>query len=415
MFPPPNMATEATDAAHQPAHTSPGSGSELNIANWQYPQNVKRSFQNIARIHPTVKVSRGDGPIVKLHLAEEKMGKLEVAKANFTDPALTVRGVMHATNTDAVLIMHNGRILWEKYYNTMTSLTDHLLMSVSKTLVGTLAGVLIDAGVIDPEQEVTAYVPALATSGYAGARVRDILDMRSGIKFSEEYLDPGAEVRLLEEAIGWAPPLGRVGPIGMYEFLRTLQAKSAHGGAFEYRSCETDVLGWVIESAGGAPLQELLSDHVWSKIGAQQDLVMGVDQFGTGMFDGGLNATLRDLARFGHIYVNGGRALTGKQVVSEKWLADTFTVDPLQQQAFAQSPSDNLMPGGRYRNQIWFPNPATNAAVALGIHGQMIYMDPATKLVAVKLSSWPLPQDASKLFPTIRAFEAVSGYLASKQ
>ncbi|MGQ3383745.1 serine hydrolase domain-containing protein [Glutamicibacter sp. TV12E] len=410
------MATEATDAAApQSANASGNSSTALNIATWQYPQNIKRSFQNIARIHPTVKVSRGDGPIVKLHLAEEKMGKLEVAKASITDPALTVRGVMHATNTDAVLIMHNGRILWEKYYNTMTSLTDHLLMSVSKTLVGTLAGALIDAGRLDPEQEVTTYVPALATSGYAGARVRDILDMRSGIKFSEEYLDPGAEVRLLEEAIGWAPAHGTVGPIGMYEFLRTLQAKSAHGGAFEYRSCETDVLGWVLESAGGAPMQELLSESIWSKIGAQQDLVMGVDQFGTGMFDGGFNATLRDLARFGHVYVNGGRALTGKQVVSENWLADTFTADPLQQQAFALSPTDNMMPGGRYRNQIWFPNPATNAAVALGIHGQMIYMDPATKLVAVKLSSWPLPQDASKLFPTIRAFEAVSNYLATHE
>jgi hypothetical protein len=161
-------------------------------------------------------------------------------------------------------------------------------------------------------------------------------------------------------------------------------------------------------------MQELLSKYIWSKIGAQQDLVMGVDQFGTGMFDGGFNACLRDLARFGHMYVNGGRALTGKQVLSEDWVAQTFGADPLLAQAFAQSPGDNMMPGGRYRNQIWFPNPATNAAVALGIHGQMIYMDPATKMVAVKLSSWPLPQDASKLFPTIRAFEAVSAYLATK-
>jgi CubicO group peptidase (beta-lactamase class C family) len=409
------MATEATDAAGTTAaRTAPTASNALNIATWQYPQNIKRSFQNIARIHPTIKVSRGDGPIVKLHLAEEKLGKLEVAKASITDPALTVRGVMHATNTDAVLVMHNGRILWEKYNNTMTSLTDHLLMSVSKTLVGSVAGALCDAGLLDIECPVDSYVPALARSGYAGARVRDLLDMRSGIKFSEEYLDPTAEVRLMEEAIGWAPARGAIGPIGMYEFLLTLQAKGPHGGPFEYRSCETDALGWVLESAGGAPMQELLSKYIWSKIGAQQDLVMGVDQFGTGMFDGGFNACLRDLARFGHMYVNGGRALTGKQVLSEDWVAQTFGADPLLAQAFAQSPGDNMMPGGRYRNQIWFPNPATNAAVALGIHGQMIYMDPATKMVAVKLSSWPLPQDASKLFPTIRAFEAVSAYLATK-
>ncbi|UTM46315.1 serine hydrolase domain-containing protein [Glutamicibacter mysorens] len=410
------MATEATDAAgHMAANLAGPPSKALNIATWQYPQNIKRSFQNIARIHPTVKVSRGDGPIVRLHLAEEKLGKLEVAKASITDPALTVRGVMHATNTDAVLVMHNGRILWEKYYNTMTSLTDHLLMSVSKTLVGSLAGALVDAGKLDTEQTVTTYVPALERSGYAGARVRDLLDMRSGIRFSEEYLDPQAEVRQLEEAIGWAPQRGGIGPIGMYEFLLTLEAKGPHGSVFEYRSCETDALGWVLEAAGGAPMQELLSDYVWSKLGAQQDLVMGVDQFGTGMFDGGFNACLRDLARFGHLYVNGGRALTGKQVLSEEWIADTFIDDPALVQAFAQSPGDNMMPGGHYRNQIWFPNPATGAAVALGIHGQMIYMDPATKLVAVKLSSWPLPQDASKLFPTIRAFEAISAHLAERK
>ncbi|MGP7814648.1 serine hydrolase domain-containing protein [Glutamicibacter soli] len=392
-----------------PARPEPAGA--LSIANWQAPQNVKRSFQNIARIHPTVRVSRGDGPIVKLPLAEEKLGKLEVAKSSFTDPALTVRGVIHATNTDAVLVIHNGRILWEKYYNTMTAQSDHLLMSVSKTLVGTLAGALADAGLLDVSRQVCSYVPSLARSGYAGASVRDILDMRSGIQFSEEYLDPNAEVRLLEEAIGWAPERGSIGPVGMYDFLLTLKAKGPHGGPFEYRSCETDVLGWVCEAAGGAPMQQLLSEYVWSKLGAQQDLLMGVDQFGTGMFDGGFNTTLRDLARFGHLYVNGGRALTGKAVLSPAWIEDTFRQSDELFQAFAQSPGENLMPGGRYRNQIWFPNPATNAAVALGIHGQMIYMDPAVKLVAVKLSSWPLPQDASKLFPTLRAFEAVARHL----
>ncbi|WP_368733671.1 serine hydrolase domain-containing protein [Glutamicibacter soli] len=388
--------------------TAPGS---LNIANWQYPENIRRSFQNIAKIHPTARVSRGNEPIVRLHISQARLGNLEVPKASYTDPSLTVRGVIHATDTDAVLVVHNGRILWEKYNNTMTAQTDHLLMSVSKTVVGTLAGALSDAGLLNVDELASTYVAELANSGYASATVRNILDMRSGIKFSEEYLDPNAEVRLLEEAIGWAPARGAVGPIGMYDYLLTLQAKGPHGGPFEYRSCETDVLGWILEAAGGGSMQQLLSEYVWSKIGAQQDLVMGVDQYGTGMYDGGFNATLRDLARLGHVYVNGGRALNGKQVISPEWISDTFSQDPEQFEAFANSPGDNMMPGGRYRNQIWFPNPQTNAAVALGIHGQMIYMDPATKLVIVKLSSWPLPQDPSKLFPTLRAFEAISQHL----
>ena len=388
------------------------SGAPFTIADWQYPANIQQSFQHIADFLPTTRVSRGDEGIAKLHLAEQDFGELEVAKATATDPALSVRGVINSTNTDAILIMRDGRILAEKYYNTMTTLTDHLLMSMSKTIVGTTAAALVDAGLLDTAKLVTDYVPELAASGYAGATVQHILDMRSGIKFSEEYLDPGAEVRLLEEAIGWAPASGAVGPLGMYGYLQTLAAKGPHGGAFEYRSCETDVLGWVVERAGKAPFAQLLSQYVWSKIGAQQDLVMGTDQTGTPMYDGGFNATLRDLARFGHLYVNGGVSLTGQQVIAENWVKDTFTPTTELSEAFAASPGDNMMPGGRYHNQLWFPYPNSNVALALGIHGQMIYMNPVNKMVCVKLSSWPLPQDASKLFPTIRAFDAIANHLA---
>ncbi|WP_404286852.1 serine hydrolase domain-containing protein [Glutamicibacter arilaitensis] len=388
--------------------------SELTIANWQYPENIQISFQNIAEFLPTTKVSRGDDAIAKLPFTEMEIGELEVAKVSAADPSMTVRGVINSTNTDGLLVMRNGRVLVEKYYNTMTSLTDHLLMSMSKTVVGTVAGALVNAEKLDVDALVTDYVPSLERSGYAGATVRHLLDMRSGIQFSEEYLDPKAEVRMLEEAIGWTPPSGAIGPIGMYDYLLTLKAKTEHGGPFEYRSCETDVLGWVLEAAGGARMAQLLSEYVWAKIGAQQDLVMGTDQFGTGMYDGGFNATLRDLARLGHLYVNDGVALTGQKVFDPDWIRDTFTATEDQLKAFADSPGDNMMPGGHYRNQIWFPYPKSNVALALGIHGQMIYMNPATKMVCVKLSSWPLPQDASKLFPTIRAFDAIANHLAEQ-
>ncbi|HJX78035.1 serine hydrolase domain-containing protein [Glutamicibacter sp.] len=387
---------------------------ELTIANWQYPENIQVSFQNIAEFLPTTKVSRGDESITKLPFTEMEIGDLEVAKGSATDPSLTVRGVINSTNTDGLLIMRKGKVMVEKYYNTMTSLTDHLLMSMSKTVVGTVAAALVSAEKLDVDKLVTDYVPALERSGYAGATVRHLLDMRSGIQFSEEYLDPEAEVRMLEEAIGWTPPSGAIGPIGMYDYLLTLKAKTSHGGAFEYRSCETDVLGWVLEAAGGARMHQLISEYVWAKIGAQQDLVMGTDQFGTGMFDGGFNATLRDLARFGHLYINDGVSLSGQRVFDPSWITDTFDSTEDQLKAFADSPGDNMMPGGRYRNQIWFPYPNSNVALALGIHGQMIYMNPATKMIGVKLSSWPYPQDASKLFPTIRAFDAIANHLAQQ-
>lgn len=387
----------------------------VTVENWQHPENLAWSFQNLTEVLPTARVSRGGEPIAKLHLVPMDLGRIELLKNNENEPSLTVRSVIQATNTDGWLVMHQGKMLVEEYFGSMTSVTDHLLMSVSKTLVGTVAGILCGQGKLQVDRPVTDYVPQLEASGYAGATVRHLLDMRSGIKFSEEYLDQQAEVRLLEQAIGWAvrDEQNQNPAHGMYEYLATLQAKAPHGGPFEYRSCETDVLGWVCEAAGGQPMQQLLSDLVWSRIGAQQDLVMGTDQLGTGMFDGGFNATLRDLARFGQIYVNGGTALNGNNVLDEAWIQDTFTGAADSRQAFEDSPGDNRMPGGMYRNQIWFPYPGSDVALALGIHGQMIYMNPNTATVGVKLSSWPYPQDPGKLFPTIRAFDAIANHLAA--
>jgi CubicO group peptidase (beta-lactamase class C family) len=198
----------------------------------------------------------------------------------------------------------------------------------------------------------------------------------------------------------------------MYDFLVTLQQKSPHGGPFEYRSCETDVLGWICEAAGGLRMPELMSQLLWSRLGARTDATIGVDSVGTGMFDGGINTCLSDMVRFGSLFLNGGTSLTGERVVSLAWVADTFAGGLDSRSAFAASPGDNRMPGGMYRNQCWFPYPGNNVLLCLGIHGQLIYVNRAANMVAAKLSSWPLPQDATKLFPTIAAFDEIAAQLS---
>ncbi|AZL08750.1 serine hydrolase domain-containing protein [Brevibacterium aurantiacum] len=375
--------------------------------NWQDADNVRWSFQHVDQVLPTTPISRGTGPVAQLPADLQDLGSVEVPKTEFSE-ARSVRSVIEASDTDAWLVMHNGTVLTEEYFSTMGPGTEHLLMSVSKSLVGTVAGVLAGAGDLDPSRLVTEYVPELAASGYAGATIRHILDMRSGIKFSENYLDPQSEVRQIEEAIGWSETKPAGQPTGMYDFLTTLEAKSEHGGVYEYRSCETDVLGWVCEKIAGESMQTLMSRVLWSRIGAERDALIATDQYGVGMFDGGINTTLRDLARFGYLYSNRGVSLTGEQVVPTSWVGDTLTGDADIRQAFADGPDDNRMPGGMYHNQFWFPFPDSHAFLALGIHGQMIYMNPGANFVGVKLSSWGLPQDARKLFPTIRAFDALA-------
>lgn len=288
----------------------------------------------------------------------------------------------------------------------------HLLMSVRKSLVGSVVGILADRRLIELDAPVTHYAHGLAGSGYDGATVRQVLDMRSGVRFSEHYLDPNAEVRRIEEAFGWARRREPWVPEGLYPFLTTLQADRPHGGGFRYRSCESDVLGWVCEGATGQRFGTLMSDLLWSPMGAAQDAVIGVDAFGTGMFDGGISASLGDLVRFGALWLNEGRTAEGVHVLPSWWVADTFAGGADSVEAFASSLDATVMPGGMYRNQFWFPYPHRDVMLALGIHGQMIYVNRRTGTVAAKLSSWPEPQSGWKLFRMLRAFDTIAHSLA---
>jgi CubicO group peptidase (beta-lactamase class C family) len=385
----------------------PASG--VTLDNWQTAPQLAWSFQHVEDLFPVALISRGAGPVATLEPRPSPVSDIGVQLYDGT--RLSVGAVMDATSTDGWIVTHRGRVLAEHYDGDMVPGTRHLLMSVSKSLVATVVGALAAARTLDVTRPVTAYVPALARTGYDGATIRNLLDMRSGIAFSEDYLDPAAQVRLLEQAIGWAPRRDPAGPGTMYDFLLTLRAKGPHGGPFEYRSCESDVLGWVCEAAAGARLPELMSALVWSRLGAEFDANVGVDSAGTGMFDGGISAALRDLARFGAMIAAGGTSLTGEQVVPAAWIEDTVTGDPDSRAAFASGPVDNGMPGGMYRNQFWLPYPGPDVLLCLGIHGQMIYVNRPAGLVAAKLSSWPLPQDAWKLFATLRAFDAIAARL----
>ena len=168
------------------------------------------------------------------------------------------------------------------------------------------------------------------------------------------------------------------------------------------------MLGWVLEGASGIRMSDLMSELLWSRIGAEWDATIGVDSAGAGMFDGGISTALRDLLRYGVLMVREGVSLTGAQVLPASWVADSFAGGPDSREAFAASESATLMPGGMYRNQFWAPSADPDVLVALGIHGQMVYLNRRTQVVAAKFSSWSTPQDAGKLFSTLAAFDAVS-------
>lgn len=382
--------------------------SRPSIADWREPAHLAWSLQHLDELLPTAVIRRGHGPVAELPQHPVALGSLPVPLV--PGDTTTVAELVARTETAAWLVVHEGRVVTEEYLNSMTPATRHLLMSVSKSVVGVVVAALVDRGDLDVGALVTAYVPELARSGYAGATLRDVLDMRSGVRFSEEYLDAEAEVTLLDEAAGWAPRV-HDGPRTLHEFLVSTVAERPHGGHFAYRSCETDVLGWVVEATTGRPFAEVASDLVWSRLGAEHDGFITVDSAGSGMYDGGINATLRDLARFGAMMLDRGTSLTGEQVVDGAWVDDLFAGTADLREAFAAGPLADLLPGGHYRSQFWVPA-GGDVILAVGIHGQLVYVDRATRMVGVKLSHWPVPTDAARMEQTLALFEAVARHLA---
>jgi CubicO group peptidase (beta-lactamase class C family) len=273
----------------------------------------------------------------------------------------------------------------------MSSDTLHLSQSISKSLVGALVGIQIGRGAIDPESPVERYVPELARCGYAGARVTDILDMRSGVRFVEDYLDPDSEMGLLDRATGWKP--ARPGePVGIYDLILTLRQDRPHGGKFQYRSIETDVLGWVLERSAGRHLCTLMEEMLWGPMGAEADGSYTIDPAGAALGDGGLNATLRDYARFGLLMLEDGRR-QGRSVVPAEFCDQCRRGDP---SVFDEKDRFLRFPDACYSRQWWVLDQERGVTAALGIFGQMIYIDRARGFVMVFLSSWPLPTDPER-------------------
>jgi CubicO group peptidase (beta-lactamase class C family) len=316
------------------------------------------------------------------------------------------------TWTDAVVVLHDGQIVLEQYFSGMTQETPHLLMSVTKSVVGCIAGILVEQGLLDPDKQVSSYVPEIIGSGYEGATVRHLLNMRTGVAFREEYTNSDAEVRVMERYMGWRPGEDDNEARGMYFYLTKLGTDNDHGGPFVYRSADTDMLGWVCERASGARMADLISLLIWQPMRAEFDAEITCDGVGSAIHDGGMSARARDLARFGQLILEDGYAHE-TSIVPEPWLREARALDPDIRGAFAASDSESVLTGGWYRNQFWFvPGPLGDLQLCLGIHGQMVLIDRATRTVSVKMSSWPTAQDPTALIDAIRAFVAAGRHLA---
>jgi len=374
---------------------------------WKFPA-MRWTVANFRQLMPTVNVSRGLGPAAPLPTALRDDLDAVTFKPLGGDKSMTWRASLDANYTDGIVVLHQGRIVYERYFGVLKPEGQHGAMSVTKTFIGTLAAMLAAEGTLDPAKRVDHYVPELAASAFGNATVRQVMDMTTGIKFSENYADPNAEVWAHGAAGNPLPkPKDYTGPRSYYEFLQTVKPQGTHGEGFTYRTANTDALGWILARVSGRSVAQLLSERIWSQMGAEQDAYMSVDSIGTPFAGGGLSTGLRDLARFGEMIRNNG-AFNGRQIVPAMAVADIRR--GASQADFAKAGYKQL-PGWSYRNMWWVTHNEHGAFAARGVHGQTVYIDPKAEMVIARYASHPVAGNAAIDPTSLPAYHAVAKHL----
>jgi len=382
----------------------------VTLANWQDPPFNRWAFLHLDRLLTMAPISHGDGPARELPRAERDLGGITLEAGG---ERVTLGQMLAETFTDAFLVLHQGKVVIEQYSDGMSADTLHLTMSVSKSLTSALVGVLIGQGRLNPAVPVPGYVKELQGTSFDGCTVQHLLDMRAGTRWSEDYSHfPGSDAFVQEQVIGWRPrTLPGLAP-DMYTYMVSLtENERPHGGPFDYRSILTDVLGWVLERAGGRSFAELFSAEIWSKLGAEHDAQVTIDAAGCAVTDGGICTTLRDLARFGQLYLDDGGG-----IVPQDWARRVTNPDRELASAFSGTPEAALYPGAACHDLWWVISPCREIFAALGIYGQMLLVHRTTGTVVAKFSTqpeaWDIHTDYRQITASIALCDALAAGLA---
>jgi len=380
----------------------PAADAQVTLANWRTSPFNHWAFHHVREIVPSADIPNDPATAHDLGASPRDLS------------AVGIDELFQATNTDGLVIVHRARIVYERYANGMTPDHPHILMSVSKSLLGLLAGALIPRGDLEPDRRVTDVVPEMAGTAYEGATIRHLLDMRAGIGFDEDYLATSGAIVAYRKAANWNPPAPGDAPSDLRSFYRELTESSGrHGGPVHYVSPNTDLLGWVIERATGRRYADLMSELLWKPIGAAHSAYITVDRLGAPRCAGGVCATVGDLARVGQLLVQGG-ARESAQIVPESWIDDiTRNGD---RDAWAAGDLAAYFPGLplRYRSQWYVRDGADPLVFGYGIHGQFLVVDRSREVVIAKVSSEALPMDPERIGMMIRAASRITDFLASR-
>lgn len=276
------------------------------------------------------------------------------------------------------LVIQNDSIVFENYYLGNTESTRNISWSMAKSFISALMGIAIEEGHITSiEQNVEEYVPELIGSSYEGVRIKDVLQMSTGVKFNEDYGDFNSDINR------W----GRGFALGgsQDEFAMTLEREAEPGTKNHYVSINTHVLGMIITRATGRTITDYMQEKLYSPLGMEYNGYWLLDGLNMEMVLGGLNLTLRDYAKIGTLFLKNGN-MNSKQIVPKEWVKSSVIPD-----------GPHVQPGELfgYGYQWWIPEGDEGEFMAIGIYNQCIYINPTTNTVIVKLSANPKFNDKS--------------------
>jgi CubicO group peptidase (beta-lactamase class C family) len=385
---------------------------QVTLGNWRKPPFNKWAFKHVCEIVPSAQVANDPQSVRDLPTARYRFDEWTMEEGG---NSYDLESFLRATDTDGFVVIRGGKIIYEFYDNGMTRDTPHIFMSVSKSVLGLIAGILVQRGTLDLKTPVTRWIPEIGKTAYAGAALRDLLDMRVGIWFDEDYMAGAGPIIEYRKAQNWDPLAPGESPSDLRTFFRCLVDKDGqHGGRFHYVSPNTDLMGWVIERATGVRYADLVSELLWRPMGAARSAYITVDRLGAPRCAGGFCGTTRDLARLGLLLAEGG-AHGGKQVVPSSWVDDILTNgDPA-----AWNEGDFLkyfpqMPI-HYRSKWYVLRGPAPMMFGVGVFGQNVFIDGKNQVVIAKFSSQGLPMDEKRILLTMRGIEAIRSHLLAPQ
>ena len=335
--------------------------------------NISENFRGVKDIFSTTTVPKPEQsvPFVVSYSPYQLIENFQLK-----DSTIDTKAFLDHTLTDALLIIQHDTIRYEYYSNGFTESDHHISWSMSKSVISALFGIAIGEGKIKSiEETVTDYLPDFAGTGYDKVRIKDLLQMSSGVGFNEDYGDFNSDINIMGRYFALGMP--------MSDFAKSLKREREPGTYNHYVSIDTQVLGMILKKATGQTISEYMKEKLWSQIGAEAEAFWIVDKTGMEFALGGLNITARDYAKLGQLFLDTGR-WQGRQVVPREWVLASITPD-----------APHVMPGKResaalrdgYGFQWWIPEGSTGEFNAQGIYDQFIYVDPHADMVIVKLSS----------------------------